>query len=323
MQSFLDSARAADIRPKRTASGSLIVRQGTKYRALVGPSGRKTAAGKYWERITGSTIPSEAEAPRGPPVRRENKEFLRVRGRERMLRTYDPATNDWKYTRLGKQHYKTERLQYVVKVPSVHSGRRSNGASYTRQGFFPIDTPVSVSMTLSQAQRDAEIRRRINELFPDGLLSEFSGEFVKIDPNRPWQISEMTTTPSDAGPQVSVTDRPLGVHPVGLSAILFPEHVCHVAFEDHSDKLCVARQIAHIMGFAFADVLAEFDQIELDVYNTSQWRTKGCTSRMIILYAQRHDRGTCCLHGEKVIETSPGPQPLCWAIYEGHAYFYM
>jgi hypothetical protein len=220
-----------------------------------------------------------------------------VRGKERLLRTYDPVSNDWKYSRLGKQHYKTARMQYVVKVPSIHSGERSDNTAYTRQGFFPIDTPVSVSATLSQAQRDAEIRGRVNELFPDGLLAEFSGETVKIDAGRPWQISEMTTTPSAAGPQVEITDRPLGVHPVGLSTILFPEHVCSLAFEDHNDRLCVAQQIAHIIGFALDDVLAEFDQIELEVYNTTEWRAKGITSRMIFLYAQRHDRGACCLHG--------------------------
>jgi hypothetical protein len=135
MQAFLDSARGADIRPKRTASGSLIVRQGTKYRALVGASGHKTAAGKYWERITGSTLPSEAEAPGGAPVRRTNKEFLQVRGKERLLRTYDPVSNDWKYSRLGKQHYKTARMQYVVKVPSIHSGERSDNTAYTRRAF--------------------------------------------------------------------------------------------------------------------------------------------------------------------------------------------
>jgi hypothetical protein len=287
MQAFLDSARGADIHPKRTASGSLIVRRGTSYRALVDASGRKTAAGKYWERLTGSTIPSEAEAPRGAPVRRKNKEFLQVRGKERLLRTYDPVTNDWKYSRLGKQHYKTARMQYVVKVPSVHSGQRSNRTAYTRQGFFPIDTPVSVAATLSQAQRDAEIRRRVNELFPDGLLAEFSGETIKIDAGRPWQISEMTTSPSDARPRVEITDRPLGVNPKGLSTLLFPEHVCPLAFEDHNDRLCVARQIAHIMGYAFDDVLAEFDQIELDMYNTTEWRANGIRSRMIFLYAQR------------------------------------
>ena len=115
MQTFLDNARGADARPKRTSSGSLIVRQGTKYRALVNAAGKKTAAGRYWEQITGNSLPSEAENPAGPPMRRENREFLRVRGKERLLRTYDAALNDFRYTRLGKQHYKS-RTSLVMDV---------------------------------------------------------------------------------------------------------------------------------------------------------------------------------------------------------------
>ena len=77
------------------------------------------------------------------------------------------------------------------------------------------------------------------------------------------------------------------------------------------------------MGIVLDDVMAELDQIEINIYNTTSWRTKGCTSRMIFRYAQGHDRGACCLHGAKLVETSPGSKPLCWAIHEGHAYFYV
>ena len=180
MQAFLDNAINTNIQPKRTSSGSLIVRQGTRYRALETSVGAKTKAGKYWERISGSLLPSEANDARSVPVRKENREFLRVKGKERLLRTYDPALNDWKYSRLGKQHYKTARMQYVVKVPSKHTGKRSNRAAYSREGYFPIDTPVSVSMTLSQAERDTKIRRTIQEMFPDGVLGEFSEEKISI-----------------------------------------------------------------------------------------------------------------------------------------------
>jgi hypothetical protein len=67
MQAFSDNAKNAEVHFKRTASGSLMVRQGSQFRALENAQGRKTAAGKCWERIAGSTLLSEAEAPRNPP----------------------------------------------------------------------------------------------------------------------------------------------------------------------------------------------------------------------------------------------------------------
>jgi hypothetical protein len=146
-------------------------------------------------------------------------------------------------------------------------------------------------MTLSEAQRDAEIRAKVTNMLPDGLLAEFSGEEIRIDATRPWQISEMATAPSAEGPQASVTDRPLGVRPLGPSTLLFPEHVGPLALEDHGDRLSAARQIAHHMGLELPEVLAELDQIEEIVYGIADWKTRGCTSRVIFRYAQRHDIG--------------------------------
>eukprot|EP00973_Karenia_brevis_P025769 3557448-Karenia_brevis.AAC.1 len=72
---------------------------------------------------------------------------------------------------------------------------------------------MALPMTLTQTQRDERIRARVNELYPDGILAEFSEERVTINAQGAWQISEMTTTPTDDGPRVSVIDRPLGVRP--------------------------------------------------------------------------------------------------------------
>ena len=165
-----------------------------------------------------------------------------------MVRTYDPATNDWRYTRLGRRFYAERRVQYVVKVPSIHTGKRSNGNPYRREAFFPIADPIATPMVLSQAQRDSFIRDAVWALHPDGVLGEYSDERIVIDETRAWQISEMITEPTAAGPQATVTDRPLGARPSGLSTLLFPESLCPAAFEEHGDRLCVARQIAQIRG---------------------------------------------------------------------------
>ena len=230
MNAFIQGAVAQGIRPKRTASDALILREGARYRILVDANGQRTAAGLKYEELTEATLPAEGYDASQNPVRQGNVESIRVRGKEKVVRRYDPASNDYRYTKLGRQFYSQRKVQWVVKVSATFSGTRSNGRAYTRQGYFPVEAPVALPMTLTQAQRDQRIRARVNELYPDGILAEFSEERITINPQGAWQISEMTTTPSPDGPRVSVADRPLGARP-NLSGLLFPEALCAAAFK--------------------------------------------------------------------------------------------
>ena len=223
--------------------------------------------------------------------------------------------------KLGRQFYSRRQTQWVVKVPATFSGTRSNGRPYTRQGYFPVEAPVALPMTLTQAQRDQRIRARVNELYPDGILAEFSEERVTINPQGAWQILEMATAPSADGPRVSVTDRPLGARP-SLSGLLFPEALCAAAFEDRDDKMCVPRQIAQVLGASFDQVVDELDECELKVYGTDTWRERGASAKMVFEYARRHGLGACLIHGERVLETLPGPSPLSFTVHQNHAWFY-
>ena len=99
-------------------------------------------------------------------------------------------------------------------------------------------------------------RARVGELYPDGILAEFSEERITINEQGAWQISEMVTTPSDEGPQVSVSDRALGARPSSVSSMLFPDALCAAAFEDHhDDRMCVPRQIAQVLGLSYDAVV--------------------------------------------------------------------
>eukprot|EP00973_Karenia_brevis_P035179 4854551-Karenia_brevis.AAC.1 len=60
---------------------------------------------------------------------------------------------------------------------------------------------MALPVTLTQARRDQRIRARVTELYPDGILAEFSEERVTINQQGVWQISEMTTTPTEDGPR--------------------------------------------------------------------------------------------------------------------------
>ena len=319
MQAFLEQARTDGARPKRTASGALIVRSGTRYKTLVNNSGRTTPAGRAWQAL-GQDLPDDYDF--GQPYREGNVEYLKVRGKDRVLRSYDAAANNWAYTAQGKQYYRDMRMQWVVKVPSVHSGTRSNGRPYSRRAFFPLEAPLDLPMTLTQAQRDSRIRDEVRRLYPDGLLAEFSEERIIIDPTGAWSISEMVTTGrGDGAPDTIITDRPMGARP-SISQFLFPEHLCAAAFEDHADFLCVARQIAQVRGLQLEEVVGELDECAQEL-QIKDWQRRGATSRMVFLYAKRNDIGACCLHCDRVIETAAGKQPLVWAVHGSHAYFYL
>ena len=101
--------------PTRTKSETLVLREGRKYRTLVGQAGQLTKYGReYEDLVPDARLPRVGYDPSQAPSRTGDVEYIRVGGKERMVRRYDPATNDWRYSRLGKQFYGSRRIQYVV-----------------------------------------------------------------------------------------------------------------------------------------------------------------------------------------------------------------
>jgi hypothetical protein len=86
--------------------------------------------------------------------------------------------------------------------------------------------------------------------------------------------------------------------------------------------MCVPRQIAQVLGVSFDGVVDELDECELAVYGTDTWRERGASAKMIFEYARRRGLGACVIHGERVLETLPGSNPLVFAVHENHAWFY-
>ena len=320
MQAFLQHAFDEGIQTRRTAAGAQIVRRGNNFRTLVSADALLTPAGRAWQTISGTELQTLPFDTQQTPVREGSIEYIFVRGKKRRVRTYNERRNDFDYTALGRQFYASRRIQYIVRVPSIHSGTRSNGTPYTRPALFPIETPVDLPAGLTALQRDRRIRAEINRMFPNGLLAEFSEERIVIDPTREWGINEMITIPGQRGLETSVLDRPLGTRP-SISNLLFPEHLCEAAFDETNDFLCVARQLAEIRKQTFEDVCAELDQYATDL-GEEDWRQRGITSKLIFHYAGKNHIGACCLHGVQIIETMPGVNPLCWTIHENHAFFY-
>ena len=79
MNAFIQGAVTQGIRPKRTASDALILREGSKYRILVDANGQRTAAGLKYEALAEATLPAEGYDASQNPVRKGDTESIRVR----------------------------------------------------------------------------------------------------------------------------------------------------------------------------------------------------------------------------------------------------
>ena len=121
-------------------------------------------------------------------------------GKESVVRRFDLATGGFTYTRLGRTFYFQRRTEYVVRVPVKYQGMRHDGSAYTREGYYPVQAPVSLPQYLTRAQRDARIKQAVQLSIGGDTLAEFSEEKVTLRPDAPWHILEMTTPPSRRRP---------------------------------------------------------------------------------------------------------------------------
>ena len=145
MQAFITQALEKGLQPKKAASDALIIRDGTRYATLVDVGGKLTQAGRFYQESAGRQLPTGGYDAAQTPVRTGNVESIKMRGGvERVVRTYDPITNNFKYTQLGKRFFAQRRVEYVVRVPATFSGTRANGQAYQRRGFFPVENNVTL-----------------------------------------------------------------------------------------------------------------------------------------------------------------------------------
>ena len=126
--SFTSDAYDKGLRPRASASGALLMRDGRKHRILVDQGGNLTAQGRAYEAHSGSSLPVGGYDDTQTPSRQGNVETIRMRGgKESVVRRFDPATGGWKHTRLGSQFYSKRRTESVIRVAATFAGTRSNG----------------------------------------------------------------------------------------------------------------------------------------------------------------------------------------------------
>ena len=113
-------AIAAGLRPTASSRGGTLrlPLDNGKHKALADSSGKLTPAGEfYYER-------SGAERPRGPfdptqqLIQRKNKDYIQVYGGAlRLVRTYNPQTGKYTFTKMGERFFADRHVRYDVKIP--------------------------------------------------------------------------------------------------------------------------------------------------------------------------------------------------------------
>ena len=127
MNARIDAFVAAGLQTRTTSAGAVIARNGARFQTLVDASGERTAAGRYFEQASAQDLPVGGFTSQAPQ-RSGDTEYVMMRsGEQRATRRWDPTSQDYRFTALGKSYYSRLKRNYVVQVPVRVTGVRKNG----------------------------------------------------------------------------------------------------------------------------------------------------------------------------------------------------
>ena len=160
----IDAFIAIGARSKRSASGATIARQGGRFQTLVDARGERTPAGAYYEAQSGEALSIGGFDSTQAPRRTRNTECVTMRdGTQRATRRWDPATQEFKFTALGRIFYARLKRSYVVQLPVRIQDERKDGTTCTIRSTLPIAKlgldRVEMPLNLTATQRNANIRQ--------------------------------------------------------------------------------------------------------------------------------------------------------------------
>ena len=163
MNARIDAFVAAGLQTRTTGAGAVIARNGARFQTLVDASGERTAAGRYFEQASAQDLPVGGFDTSQAPQRSGDTEYVMMRsGEQRATRRWDPTSQDYRFTALGKSYYSRLKRNYVVQVPVRVTGVRKNGTEYQIRSTLPIAKlgvdRVELPLNLTAAQRNARIK---------------------------------------------------------------------------------------------------------------------------------------------------------------------
>ena len=154
---------------------TLLLGTGNNFVRLTDRQGQLTQAGQAYEAATGQEI--QAGLQNQAPTRTGRTESIRMpNGRKAVLRRYNPVTNRWDFTALGRTYYSRLRRNYVVHIPVTIRGLRKNGTTYETKAVVPVErtnvTKPSIALNTHEDERDGLIKQLVLDEIPeDGVTS--------------------------------------------------------------------------------------------------------------------------------------------------------
>ena len=264
------------------------------------------------------------------PIRKGNTETIKLRNGERAItRRYDKNKQEWKFTKTGKEFYKTLTRHYVVSIPVKLKGQRKDGTNYTQEGMhIPITklgvNEPSIALDESTPRRRAKIKQMVLDSLPPArggslIVMEHSEQSWEYDDEGEWLISEETvgTVGNDAEVSV-VVNRPLGTSPIHTDTFLLSKHILPLAYENHNDKLCVPRQLAYILSKSINEIINDLNKLGGD-------QVVGYCPATIVEYCRKELVRCVSVHNNEVLDRIEGDldSPIvAFLIHGDHAYFY-
>ncbi len=277
-------------------------KRNSSYVVLANNMGVVTQAGDFYYEKSGQARPDASGLNRSQTlIHKSGSDYIRApNGKERLIRTLRP-NGQTVLTALGRTFFKDKVSEYIVHIPVLIQGTRSNGNSYSRVSTLPVDQvglgQIMVSQTLSPVERVAEVKKKVlANLLGSGAvvgaggrqtLMEISGEAFQLDRDGQWLISELTTEVGNAGAvttEARIMER-LGGLRNAAAHLPYPDQILEEALVDHGDFLCVPRQLGILLGKSLAEMCESFD----DLLGTEAWREDGISGKTL--------KKWCCLRG--------------------------
>ena len=112
---------------------------GGKRAVLVKPDGTFTEEGNWWSAKTGEALPQGIDYQQKPTTEGPSQ-YIYAKGKKQRVRTWDPASNKFQYTKVGITWGANRRIEVVVEIPVTIKGTNaSTGRQWERTGWLPFE----------------------------------------------------------------------------------------------------------------------------------------------------------------------------------------
>ena len=271
---------------------------GKGFITLTNQLGKITPQGEYYYTETGQTAPTHGFDHSAPLIRRGNNEYINfLNGNRKLARSWDSAKGDYVYTKAGKLYFETSTEEFIVSIPVLIHGE--NKKAYTRSGQIWHTAleigDLKVPVSLPTAEKHSKIKQHILDWINDQGTSIYtdSGEEYVYDPEGRWDISTLSTAVESSEPVVkAVLNRPLQDYSLNYSHLYEPSSICDAAFEDSGGD-CVCYQLSRQTEYTLDEIHKDMDAIQMELYSGEEdpfdgehWKTRGCTSAMLLKWAE-------------------------------------